>query len=172
MKRTALGASLAAVLLLLAGCGDDKPEDGSGAADADTKVSIDSDASPKTDPAPESSAIFSEGDPVDTLKKVFEAYLADDADTACGLQTERYTKAAISDAIKEDYVENGASCADLVSAASALYKAFDFDPTTGTYEEIKNDGESATVTYKSGDDDPETYLLVNTDEGWLLDDEL
>ena len=39
--RTALPTALTIAALLLAGCGDDKPKDGSGAADANTSVKLD-----------------------------------------------------------------------------------------------------------------------------------
>lgn len=172
MKRTPIAlAATAAALTLLAGCGDDKPSDGSGAADADTSVEISDDTSsePSSTPAgdPEPS-----GEPVAALRELLNAYLENDADTACGLQTERYTKEAIADAIKDDYLENGASCADLVNAAGALYKAFGVDPNDAQYEEISNDGQMAKVAYtEKGGDSTSTYVLVNTDGDWLLDDE-
>ena len=171
--RTALPTTLAITALLLAGCGDDKPKDGSGAADADTSVKLDETPSEdsETPTSDEPMVEPASGEPADVLKTLLQAYYDNDADTACSLQTERYTKEAIADGIKEEYVENGATCADLVAAASALYKAFGVDPSEGTYKGISNDGKTAKVRFTS-DDSPQTYVLVNTDGDWLLDKEL
>lgn len=169
----------AATLLLVPGCGDDQPSDGSGAANADTSVSIDSDVtsgSGSVEEVEETTAPPIEkdaGDPASALQELFQAYYDGDGDLACGRQTERYTKEAIEEAIKDEYVENGATCADLVAAASALYQAFGIDIAGSTYEVVTDDGDSATVAFSTpGEESSESYVLVNTDGQWLLDEEI
>lgn len=170
--RLSVPIALAASAFLLVACSEDKPSDGSGSANANTSVEIEETPTRADEtPSTESTIIESASEPTAVLKKVLDAYYDNDADTACELQTERYTKEAIASGIEEGYVDNGATCAEFVAVASQFAKAFGLDGSGAKYVELSNDGKSAKVRYTAENSD-QVYVLVNTDGEWLLDEEV
>ena len=167
-------AAIAVVGTALTSCGDDSkaPDDGSNAASADTSVTAD-----PSDEVLGSEAPTPPGDPdsspTDSAKRLLAAYGANDADTACGLQTERYTKDEITSAIAEGQLKSGADCRAMVALSSGYYQAFGLDTANAEYELLDTKGDTArvSVTYGGGFG-TSTFVMVERDGDWLLDEEI
>lgn len=173
MMRHVLATSVVLAAAVLTGCSsDDKPSDGTGAASADTSVTV-APTDSASAPAPETPTPAETGSPVDTVRTVLAAYAESDADTACSMQTERYTQRAIELSIRDSGLKSDATCREMVALASGLYKSFGVDPAAAEYNLVDESGDKARVSVDYGGDlGGVTLVLLRSGDGWLLDEEI
>ncbi len=166
MTRATL-ACAAAMLVLLSGCGD------SGDDKATSEPSSQAATEPSSQAATEPGTEALGDEPVDVVRTYLGALDAGDAATFCGLQTEKYTKSSIADAIEDDTIRKGSNCADMVREFVKANRSDDVDSGDATLKEVSNDGTKAAVkvSYEDPMYSPYTLVLVKVDGQWLLDSE-
>lgn len=159
----------AAGLLLLGGltaCGDDTPASASDPAPSRTASSPASATPSSADASPTAEA----GDPVAALRTILQAFQDGDDETACPLQTRRYTAYSIEQTVSLGGLPAGSTCADTVRYAGELAKKYGVDGVTGAYDVTSNDGATAVIAHDQGGQSV-TYTLVVEDGAWHLDAE-
>lgn len=161
MTRAALACTVA-MLVLLSGCGDS----------GDDKATSSSSSAPSSEAATETDTEVGQK-PVGVVRTYLDSLDAGDAATFCGLQTDKYTKSSITDAVEADTIRTGSNCADMVREFVKANQFDDVDSGDATLDEVSNDGKKAAVkvTYEDPMYSPYTLMLVKVDGDWLVDSE-
>ena len=168
MRLTPLAAGTALLLCVAAGCGGDDEGDAAPApAPAPSSATPTTPAPVLADPAAGASAVA-------TTRQYLDAFVNGQAEQACALQTPGFTQGQLANAVTFKLVKKGATCVEFVKAVLATSKAANPSPGAAPAYLVSALEASATraavrVEYPQSTANPDTYVLVKRDGGWLVD---
>ena len=176
--RASLPAVALALFLALSGCGGD--DEGKGPA-----IDIPSSLTPTDDPESSGSGSPSEtAEPTPELSKAdakaarrafdtwFGGFGSGNGDRACPLQTKKFTQSQIERLAKEDRIERGASCGDLVEIVGILFEALRLEPADAEVTRAVSEPDKVAFTVKFPKFATLAYALTKTKGKWLVDEDL
>ncbi|MBS42989.1 MAG: hypothetical protein CMH83_07520 [Nocardioides sp.] len=155
-----LAVGLLCVLPLVAACGgDETPAPGS------ADLTVDGRSSTALADVPEADS------PEGAVRMLLTAYGENDADTACALQTVRYTQAALEESIGADTLGDDATCADGIQLGADLYELRGLDASTADVERVDEEGDVVTVEvrWSGAEGDATAFRVVDAGGTWLVD---